>query len=191
MKIVSLLFLLSIGFALSLSLRTSDPSSHLAPHEDTTTTSSPSSFLTYFRRRLEDTLKKIDSQLEMLQDEMEDLQNQGAAADIWTVNRVQEQINQTLVRKEAFLANKTSTELDQEAYEETEKENLKEKEMEKELEEEEHWYRILLIAFIVLGFLYVRTKHQRVGRFSGYKPVNNNGNEDNDDTIPGIELEER
>jgi len=145
------------------------------------------------RRRLEETLKQINSQLEMLQDELEDEMEEG---DEWTIHRVHEQINFTLTKKAEFLASKAhdptnATILDQEASKETEQEYSILKEEKVALGNEEVGFRYILIGLILSGgFLYLRSKHGGSSeRISPYQPVpSSNMRDDNDDAEYGIEM---
>ena len=151
------------------------------------------------RRRLEETLKKINSQLEMLQDELEDEMEEG---DEWTIHRVHEQINFTLTKKAEFLASKArdptnattdTTMLDQEASKETEQEYSILKEEKVALGNEEVGFRYILIGLILSGgFLYLRSKYgggSSSDRLRPYQPVpSSNMRDDNDDAEYGIEM---
>jgi len=147
------------------------------------------------RRRLEETLKKINSQLEMLQDELEDEMEEG---DEWTIHRVHEQINFTLTKKAEFLASKAhdptnATILDQEASKETEQEYSILKEEKVALGNEEVGFRYILIGLILSGgFLYLRSKYgggSSSDRLRPYQPVpSSNMRDDNDDAEYGIEM---
>ena len=141
-------------------------------------------------RFLEEELQKIDAQLSMLEDEMEEmLENPEDNNDDWVKNRVQEQMNQTKAARAAFLAsknNKTASNIEEAAYEETKEEVLKEKEDEELLEEEETYYRYGLIVFFVLaGVAFHRSRNQGRRISTNYQTVPMDGNDEN---ANGIEM---